>query len=316
VQCEAGGPGGAGPSQPVTQPRGPRKADHGEGIGPPPDGGGLHRARAGRPGLVRRQGYADHAMYGFVFERRWLLGLLLILVIAGACVRLGFWQLQRLHEAQAAGRVAAARSRLPVEPLGSVTSPSVASERRVEAAGRYDVERQIVLEARSYQGRSGRHLLTPLVLDDGSAVIVDRGWIPESAEPSSAAPPAGRVSVTGLLLPAEHRGFLTPKALTSARILGRIDLDAIRPSVPYRIYPLWLLLEEQEPPSADLPVTAPLPKPDQPPHLSYTIQWFLFATTAIVGYGALVRREARERRAAGGPAAPSAGGLESPAPSA
>jgi surfeit locus 1 family protein len=255
------------------------------------------------------------AMYGFVFERRWFLGLLLILAIAGTCIRLGFWQLERLHEAQDAQRVTAARLRLPVEPIGSVTSPSAASERRVEATGRYDVERQVVLEARSYQGRSGRHLLTPLVLDDGSAVIVDRGWIPESTEPSSAAPPPGQVSLSGLLLPAEHRGFLTPKTLTPARVLARIDLDAIRPSVPYRIYPLWLLLEKQDPPSGDLPVAAPLPKPEEPPHLSYTIQWFLFATTALVGYAALIRREARERRAAGGPAAPGAGGVEFPAPS-
>lgn len=254
-------------------------------------------------------------MYGFIFERRWFLCLLLILAIAGACVRLGFWQLKRLHEAKDTQRVSAARSRLPVEPLGSVTSPSAASERRVQAAGRYDVERQIVLEARSFQGRSGRHLLTPLVLDDGSAVIVDRGWIPESAEPSSTAPPPGRVSLTGLLLPAEHRGFLTPKALTPARVLARIDLDAIRPSVPYRIYPLWLLLEKQDPPPGDLPVAAPLPKPEEPPHLSYTIQWFLFATTALVGYAALIRREARERRAAGDPAAPGPERMEFPAPS-
>ncbi|HEY8200139.1 MAG TPA: SURF1 family protein [Actinomycetota bacterium] len=237
------------------------------------------------------------AMYRFVFERRWFAGLLLILAIATACVRLGFWQLRRLDEARETQRVAEARLRMPVEPLESITSPASAGERRVEATGRYDVGRQIVLEARSYQGRSGRHLLTPLVLADGSAVIVDRGWISESTDPSSAAPPPGQLSATGLLLPGEHPGFLTPKAnLSASRVLARIDLDTITRDMPYRIYPLWLLLEKQNPPAGAFPVAAPLPPPEEPPHLSYAIQWFLFATTALVGYAFLVRREARDRR--------------------
>lgn len=256
-------------------------------------------------------------MVRLVFERRWFIGLLLILAIATACVRLGFWQLRRLHEAQDAQRVAAARLRMPVEPLSSITTPANAGDRRVEATGHYDVSRQIVLEARSFQGRSGRHLLTPLMLPDQSAVIVDRGWIPLSTDPSAAAPPSGEVTLTGLLLPGEHRGLMTPtNTLAQSRILTRIDLDAITRDMPYRIYPFWMLLENQEPPAAEnLPAMVPLPTPEEPPHLSYAIQWFLFATTALVGYAFLLRREARDRDRAQEPAEADATGLESPAPS-
>lgn len=257
-------------------------------------------------------------MIRIVFERRWFIGLLLILAIATACVRLGVWQLHRLHEERETQRVTAARLRMPVEPLTSITSPASAGERRVEATGHYDVSRQILLEARTYQARSGRHLLTPLMLADGSAVVVDRGWIPESTDPSAAAPPAGEVTLTGLLLPGEQRGFLTPKPiLTRSRVLTRIDLDAITRDMPYRIYPLWLLLEKQQPPAtADLPAIAPLPSPEEPPHLSYAIQWFLFAATALFGYAFLVRREAQDRDRPADPAAVDAAGLESPASSA
>jgi cytochrome oxidase assembly protein ShyY1 len=257
------------------------------------------------------------AMSRLVLERRWFLGLLLILAIAATCVRLGLWQLRRLHDERETQRIAEARLRMPVEPLASIGSPAFAGERRVEATGRYDVSRQILLEARTFEGRSGRHLLTPLVLGDGSAVVVDRGWISESTDPSAAAPPAGQASVTGLLLPGEHPGVFTPKPRLSTRVLTRIDLDAITRDMPYRIYPLWLLLEKQEPASApDGPVAAPLPPPEEPPHLSYAIQWFLFATTALVGYAFLLRREARDRQRGDEPPAFDTEGLESPAPSA
>jgi cytochrome oxidase assembly protein ShyY1 len=242
-------------------------------------------------------------MYGFLFERRWLIGLILILAIAAGCISLGFWQLRRLDEAEEARRRRAERMDMPVEPLTAELASSDAGDRRVEAAGRYDAERQIVLEARSYRGRSGRHLLTPLRLDDGTAVIVDRGWIPTGTDPSSAAPPTGRTAVAGLLLPGERRGSLAGKrGLSASRVLVRIDLDAIGGSVPYEVLPLWLLLEKQDPAPGELPVPAPLPKHDDPPHLSYAIQWFLFATIALVGYAALVRREARERSGGRAPA--------------
>jgi surfeit locus 1 family protein len=236
-------------------------------------------------------------MYRFVLERRWFVCLVLVLAIAAACIRLGFWQLNRLRDAETAERRRAARLHIPVARLTPELGSSDAGERRVEADGRYDVGRQIVLEARSNKGRPGRQLLTPLVLDDGTAVIVNRGWIPSSADPSSAAPPPGPATVSGVLLPPERSGgFGGKQRLSAARVLVRIDLDAIGRSVPYGILPLWLLLEKQDPPSGDLPVVAPLPEHEDPPHLSYAIQWFLFAAIALVGYGALVRREAGERR--------------------
>jgi cytochrome oxidase assembly protein ShyY1 len=255
-------------------------------------------------------------MLRIVFERRWFIGLMLILATATACVRLGFWQLRRLHEAKEAQRVATARLRMPVEPLSSIVSPASAGDRRVEATGHYDLSRQIVLEARSFEGRSGRHLLTPLMLPDGSALVVDRGWISESTDPASAAPPPGDVTVTGLLLQGEQPGLLTPKnTLARSRVLTRIDLDAITRDMPYRIYPLWLLLEKQQPPViGGMPTVAPLPPPEEPPHLSYAIQWFLFAATALLGYAFLVRREARDRDRPD-LAGVDASGLESPAPS-
>jgi len=41
----------------------------------------------------------------------------------------------------------------------------------------------------------------------------------------------------------------------------------------------------------------PAPEPGDGPHLSYAIQWFAFAGIVILGMGALIRKQAREREA-------------------
>jgi cytochrome oxidase assembly protein ShyY1 len=67
--------------------------------------------------------------------------------------------------------------------------------------------------------------------------------------------------------------------------------------VPYALAPAYLLLGSQDPPGSGLPRIAPLPDPaESPPHLSYAIQWFTFATIAVVGFVVLVRREYRRSR--------------------
>ncbi|HEX5950122.1 MAG TPA: hypothetical protein VFZ96_03895, partial [Actinomycetota bacterium] len=65
---------------------------------------------------------------------------------------------------------------------------------------------------------------------------------------------------------------------------------------PYELWPLAMQLEEQSPAQdGDMPVVVPRPELDEGPHLSYAVQWFIFATIALVGFVVLARREARDR---------------------
>ena len=62
---------------------------------------------------------------------------------------------------------------------------------------------------------------------------------------------------------------------------------------------VYLVAAGEDPAPAQAPVRAGRPAVDEGPHLSYALQWFVFATGAFVGYGVLARREAADRRAAG-----------------
>lgn len=236
----------------------------------------------------------------FLLRPRWLAGLALVLLVTVSFVRLGFWQLDRLSQRHAYEALAAQRLGAPPVPLadllGTAGGGDAMALRRVTAEGTFDPEHEVILYGRTQDERTGNHVLTPLLLDDGTAIAVDRGWVPlaDSVPPlADAAPPAGRVRVTGVLFPPEVSPGDMPSP-SPATIFARVDLGTLSAQVPYALAPAYLLLASQDPAPADLPHIAPLPDPaDSPPHLSYAIQWFTFATIAVVGFVILVRREYR-----------------------
>src|SRR3989454_699726 len=111
-------------------------------------------------------------------DRRDRVGLVVAFLVAAVCVRLGVWQLDRLHQRRERNAtLLAARARPPLEVTGSVSGDS-ARDRRLQARGVYDYEHERLWRARSFEGVPGVDLVTPLRLADGSAGLVDRGWAP------------------------------------------------------------------------------------------------------------------------------------------
>lgn len=220
------------------------------------------------------------------------------IVVVVVCVLFGLWQLDRLEGRRefnaryAAGLAAKPR---PLEQL--LDEGGALAYRRAVASGRYDTEHEVILYGRTLEGQAGNHLLTPLVLADGRAIVVDRGWVPfEMDDPpvQEASPPAGTVDVVGALF-ADQPGGAGDVSPRDDRIVTvrSVDLQAIAGDVPYELVPWYLQLRAQSPSPRDLPVPAPLPELTEGPHLNYAIQWFAFATIAAVGYVILVRREVK-----------------------
>ncbi len=112
-------------------------------------------------------------------------------------VGLGFWQLQRLEWKEGLIAERAARLAAPAVAIGEIRDWRSLERRRVSARGRYLHDRGMRVVNRLRRGRPGHGLVTPLALPDGSAVLVDRGWMPPDAAPRPE--PAGEVFVVGLL---------------------------------------------------------------------------------------------------------------------
>jgi cytochrome oxidase assembly protein ShyY1 len=228
----------------------------------------------------------------------------LVLALIVAMVNLGLWQLRRLDERRDTNARIEARATEPVAPLAEVVGPSDgpaqverARDRTVTASGRYARGEDVLVRNRSLDGQSGSWVVTPLVLEDGSAVIVSRGWVPVTGEqslPDEAAAPTGPVEVTGQVQPTQERGRFGPVDPAEGRLerISRVDVARLGDQVDPALYPVWIQLAEQAPASGDLP--APVPPADRGdgPHLGYAVQWFVFSLIALIGYPLVLRRVA------------------------
>jgi len=212
------------------------------------------------------------------------LGIGLALVAAAVCVRLGLWQLSRLHQRQARNaRIRAAQALPPVQLSGRVAADSLAN-RRVQARGVYDFAHERLWRPRLRDDQPGVDLVTPLKFPDGSAVLVDRGWVPS--------PDAYHVDET--LYRAPDSGAVTGIALEAPRGRGDVDPARLSDSLPYPLLPFVVQLLPS--PSVSVrpfpPAPQPWPAPElsNGPHLSYIIQWFSFAVIILAGSALLFRR--------------------------
>lgn len=222
--------------------------------------------------------------------------LIIAVLVAAVCVRLGVWQLSRLSDRRATNERIEAGIQRPVARIDTVLAgPSQdAPYRRVTASGTYLVSAELILYGRPLRSAPGDHVLTPLRLEEGAVVLVDRGWVPFEADRTAPVrdgpPPDGPVRLEGVLLPAEE-GAAFPEDEPGPTVRA-IEIEAIAAATGLDLAPVYLLLQAQTPPQAgDLPTPTSLPALDEGPHLSYAIQWFSFAAIAIVGYVLLMRRD-------------------------
>jgi cytochrome oxidase assembly protein ShyY1 len=235
-------------------------------------------------------------VYRFLLTPRWLGFAALMLALAATMVGLGLWQLDRYHERAAANaRISAAASAAPV-PLGQVVPvghppPPAAAWTRVTATGRFDPAHQVLARDRSLDNEVGFEVLTPLVLDDGSAVLVDRGWIAPSgiSAPTVPTPPTGQVTVTGRVHLPESRP--DPPLVIDGRLqVRRIDPARLAGRLPYPLAGGYVLLDG---PTAAALESIPSDHENAAMNAGYVVQWWAFALLTLAGFGWAARREAR-----------------------
>lgn len=233
---------------------------------------------------------------------RWLVAHVVVVALAILFINLGFWQLRRLEERQLENTVG--ESRFEAEPVDvSILLDSAGEDReslefrRAIATGVFQPDDEVLVRSQIHQGIAGFHVITPLLGERGTAVLVNRGWVPLDADEvpvTAAPPPEGPVAVTGWVRPTQARGALGPSDPDDGRLvaMSRVDIDRIQQQVPYELEPVYMsLLDDLD---GDLPIAASSPSfADEGPHLAYAIQWFSFALIGLVGYFFLIRRAAR-----------------------
>lgn len=221
------------------------------------------------------------------------------LIVAAALASVGFlalagWQLQRLG--WKTDLIARVEQRLQAEPVappaGAVTQAD--EYRRVRLQGRFDT-REVLVQATTQLG-GGHWVITPLRLDDGSTVLVNRGFVPpEQRAPVQHAAPAGPVELTGLLrltetgggplranVPAEGRWYSRDVAGIAAQ------LGVTAPLAPYFVDEAADPAQPRRWPRPGLTVVRFANN-----HAVYAATWLALAVMAAAAAGYLIREERR-----------------------
>lgn len=232
---------------------------------------------------------------------------LVVLSVVAVLVSLGQWQVGRLQEVRASNALLEERMlAAPVDLAGLARSGPLdvgALEfRRVEVTGVFLADEEVLQRNRVDRGRSGFDVLTPLDLGEDVSVLVRRGWVPavlDTPPVVEAAPPTGRVRITGVLERSVQQPSFGARDPDDGVLLRVFHPDTTRldPQMSGTLLPMVLRLDASAASDAlSLPVAPGPPTLDQGSHLSYAVQWHLFAALALIAYAAWWRSRLRGTR--------------------
>jgi len=212
------------------------------------------------------------------FSTRWWV--LMVAAVAGVAITatLGQWQLSRAAEKealQAARDLQASKGVLDAAALRGERSLESLLHRPVVLRGTWVGERTVYLDNRQMNARVGFFVFTPLIVEGGGAILVQRGWVPRNFEQRAVVPvvdtPSGAVEVHGRIAPPPSKLY-EPGTPGTGAIRQNLDLQAF---VKESALPLMSVTVLQTgSPSDGLLREWPAVNLGVDKHYGYAFQWF------------------------------------------
>lgn len=229
---------------------------------------------------------------------RWGAYLLVAIGFAVACAYLSHWQFDRNEQRTGEIDLVERNYDATPVPLSDLIGDDGALDpddgwRPVQLVGEYLADEQVLVRNRPHGGTSAFEVLVPFRDESGLILLVDRGWVPPGdgdAPDAVPAPPAGDATVTVRLRPGESlppSGRGAPPGQVPTIHLPTVA-DAVQPDLITGAY--GQLVSEQPAGEGHLG-GFDSPTEDPGPHLSYAIQWILFAIMGFAFIGYIIRTE-------------------------
>lgn len=216
---------------------------------------------------------------------------LTILGVAILCV-LGNWQLQRLQWKTDILDTIEVEYAIDASgvPLPSALFSTEIDFKRGYIIGTYAHEKEILLQARMYEGEVGYHLLTPMRISGEAEVfvLVNRGWVPldwSGLGDVDARRPAGDIKITGMLRPVPRVSTFVPDNDPKKSMWFRIDLEQIareKGNAPLAMNMFYV--EEEVVQDARYPIASAMRISPKNNHAQYAFFWFAMAVAMVVIY--------------------------------
>jgi cytochrome oxidase assembly protein ShyY1 len=236
--------------------------------------------------------------------RRWLAWLLLAIVFAVACGFLSNWQFNRRTEALAKmNQLASNYDRQPVD-LGFTKFKSKDEWLPIKLTGHFLPENTLLVRNRPYNGDPGFLELIPFQRQDGLVLAIETGWLPADdrlSPPKNFPKPSNETqTIWGRIRPSEP----TLNRDAPAGQIGTINVPSFMNKIGVKdraVDEFYLSLGQNNFASAGLPKLLARPQLDEGNHLSYALQWIVFALLAFAALLWAIRQEIHFKRLATDP---------------
>lgn len=239
---------------------------------------------------------------------RWTAYIAVAVVFAIACAFLSNWQFSR--NAERSEQLALVEANYDADPVAfaEVVPPDAGFEAADEwtpvvIRGSYVADDQLLVRNRAHGGTAAYEVVVPFRAEDGRVLLINRGWVPPGEQQNLPdlvpAPPEGEVVVIARLRPGEplpSSGRSAPEGQVPTIHLPTVA-QTIDPAVAADLeLGAYGVMASEKPAPATRPQALASPSEDPGPHLSYAIQWILFAVMGFVFIGYVIRTERAHRR--------------------
>lgn len=234
--------------------------------------------------------------------KRWLTWALLVSFFSVACVFLSQWQFNRRAEAVAKIQTVANnfdRAAVPLEDLAQLDFFDTAYEwRPVSLTGRFLSDHAVLVRNRPYNGSPGFLQVVPFELSNGKVIAIETGWIPTGSD--NQAP-------KNLPRPTENQQDIVARVRSVEPTLNRdapekqlatINIEALvqKENLAGQVYVSVYARLANSYTQSEFPKVLPRPELTEGNHLSYALQWILFALMAFGALAWAINHEALARK--------------------
>lgn len=207
---------------------------------------------------------------------------------------LGFWQLDRAEFKETLQQKITERKSLPetdLEMISNATADSLDDRRYmpVSISGKYDQQHSFLLDNKTFKGRVGYHVFTPMKTTDSRTVLVARGFVgmgKTREQLPAIETPTGGLVIRGILDSQPSRALVLAENVNQTdswpAVLQYVDLAELGQSLGYELYDMVIWLNEDETGSFeyDLPVL----NLNAAKNSGYAFQWFAMSLALFIIY--------------------------------
>ncbi len=220
-----------------------------------------------------------------------LIPTIVFLLVLPVLLRLGFWQLDRAEEKRELIALFTQQNELgPIAIKDNLKLDAKLNYRAAKVAGKYDLNKQIFVDNKIYQGKTGVHVMTPFKLKNSEySILVNRGWvsmvIDRSALPEIETP-KNNLSLNGKIKIFSKKPFMVGEQYQSNEgwpaLMQWINISEIEKKSGLKLLPYIFLLDKKEKSGYVRNWKPVVMLPEK--STSYAVQWFSLALALTIIY--------------------------------